>query len=442
MDSRDHSLHEHRVPRGQRRRSAPADVCFGHLRFEEQDGYDAVGVENALVARYAETVPTCSGIIGSEISLGPHVNQYGGEQTPYDYGPIAGFGDKPGDEADPVDRRPHPRRRWPRLHQPPRGAGRRTLLAQNTAADMIEVGFGRGGPDHRRAARALGHAQPQRPVPHRQRRIRRPQRAGLAAEGQPVLHGGVVAQISQPELLDAFGRGRVYVGYLGSFAGTIDMALDGSIPWGRSWWARAERSLRIDVTGLPDGGAVELVRGPVDRPGRQTPPRGRRWCAPSVPRTCRARRGAARRRGDCFHRLQVTDAGRRRRRVRAADLAAGRGAAQRRAATTPRRLKPGPRPGRSPAKPLLDGLRRRGSPPLGGRVQRRRDPRGHRGGTRRMCDEHDHLHGQRPPACSPGFPPPGAAGGRGPGRGRRPGLAAPCRCRGAAGSPGRRPPTG
>ena len=41
------------------------------------------------------------GLIGSEISLGPHVNQFGGDQVPYDYGPVRSLGDKPGVEAYP-----------------------------------------------------------------------------------------------------------------------------------------------------------------------------------------------------------------------------------------------------------------------------------------------------------------------------------------------------
>ena len=100
MDSRDHSLHDI-VFRGVSRGGAPAEVVFGHLRLEEQDGYDAVGVEHDLVARYADEEPGVLGLIGTEISLGPHLNQFGGEQVPFDYGPVQRLGDKPGDDAYP-----------------------------------------------------------------------------------------------------------------------------------------------------------------------------------------------------------------------------------------------------------------------------------------------------------------------------------------------------
>ena len=50
------------------------------------------------------------------------------------------------------------------------------------------------------------------------------------------------------------------------------MALDGTIPMGSVVVGPAQsRTLRIDVTGLPDGGAVQLVRGVVDRAGQADP---------------------------------------------------------------------------------------------------------------------------------------------------------------------------
>ena len=71
--------------------------------------------------------------------------------------------------------------------------------------------------------------------------------------------------------------GSAYVGYLGGFGGTIDMAMDspatgGTVPMGAvSISAEASRLLSIDVTALPDGGAVQVVRGDVDRAGPLAP---------------------------------------------------------------------------------------------------------------------------------------------------------------------------
>ena len=308
MDARDHSLHDIDF-RGVSVGGAAADVCFGHLRLEEQGGYDAVGVENALVARYARTVPSVLGIVGSEISLGPHVNQYGGEQAPYEYGAIGRFGDKPTDDEIPsVVDHIHASGGLASISHP--GVAVTKLLAQRTAADMIEVGFGQGGPEGIGRQLALWDTLSRNGLfltgngaadDHSGQ--------GWETKGNRYYTAAWTGELSQPALLDAFGRGRVYVGYLGSFGGTIDMSLDGSVPMGSVVVGpRRARALRIDVTGLPDGGAVQLVRGPVDRPGTADPTPGT-----TVVRTlgaadlARAGEVSLDVDGDCFHRLQVTD---------------------------------------------------------------------------------------------------------------------------------------
>jgi hypothetical protein len=308
MDARDHSLHDI-VFRGVSDGGAAADVCFGHLRIEEQDGYDAVGVEESLVARYASTVPSVLGIVGSEISLGPHVNQYGGEQAPYDYGDIGRFGDKPTDDAIPsVVDHIHASGGLASISHP--GVSISKLLAQRTAADMIEVGFGRGGPE------GIGRQLNVWDVLSRNGLFltgngAADDHSGQAWEtkGNRYYTAAWTREISQPALLEAFGSGRVYVGYLGSFGGTVDMSLDGSVPMGSVVVApHRRRTLRIDVTGLPDGGAVQLVRGPVDRPGTADPTPGT-TVVRTLGATDLARAGEVPLDvdGDCFHRLQVTD---------------------------------------------------------------------------------------------------------------------------------------
>jgi hypothetical protein len=309
MDAHDHSLHEI-VFRGVSRGGASADVCFGHLRFQEQEGYDAVGIEQALVRRYASVVPGVLGIVGSEISLGPHVNQYGGEQRPYDYGDIERFGQKPKDDAVPsiVDH----------IHAAgglasvshPGGISASTLLAQRTAADMIEVGYGRGGPSviqrqldkwdtlSRNGLFLTGNGASD---DHSGR--------NWHLEGNRFYTAAWTGELSQPALLDAFARGRAYVGYLGSFGGTVDMSIGDSIPMGSVVVGpRRARTLRIDVTGIPDGGAVELVRGGVDHAGTADATPGT-----SIVRSLGAKDLSRAQEvpldvdGDSFHRLQVTD---------------------------------------------------------------------------------------------------------------------------------------
>ena len=308
MDSRDHSLHDI-VFRGVSRRAAPSDVVFGHLRLEEQDGYDAVGVEHDLVASYAGQVPEVLGLIGSEISLGPHLNQYGGEQVPYDYGPVRRLGDKPGEDAYPsiVDHI-HAAGGLACINHP--GVPVTTLVAQRTAADMIEVGFGTGGPDGIARQLAMWDTLSRNSLfltgngssdDHTGQRWEQ--------QGNRYYTAAWAERVAQPELLDALGRGRAFVGYLGSFAGTVDMALDDATPMGAVVvGAPRERTLRIDVTGLPDGGAVELVRGVVDRPGPADATPGttvvQTFGAGELDRAAAVPLDVS---GDCFHRVQVVD---------------------------------------------------------------------------------------------------------------------------------------
>ena len=132
IDPRDNSLYDIEFQLASRRR-APSEMFVGFLRFDEVAGYDAVGVEKALVARYASEVPDVLGLVGTEISLGPHLNQFGGAQRPYDYGDVPTLQDKPGDEIVPsvVDfihacgglaSINHPSARWHRDHHPCSGA--------------------------------------------------------------------------------------------------------------------------------------------------------------------------------------------------------------------------------------------------------------------------------------------------------------------------------
>jgi hypothetical protein len=112
LDPRDNSLNEI-VFRATSTGGAPAEVFFGFLRFEETAGYDAVGVERNLVARYADEVPGVLGLIGTEISLGPHMNQFGGPQGPYDYGPVSSLRETPGDIRRSIADFVHRQGGWP-----------------------------------------------------------------------------------------------------------------------------------------------------------------------------------------------------------------------------------------------------------------------------------------------------------------------------------------
>ena len=109
-------------------------------------------------------------------------------------------------------------------------------------------------------------------------------------------------------LLDALAKGQVYVGYLNAFSGTLDMTVDGVAMGGVRVGGATSPTLRIDATGVPSGGAVQVVRGVVDHAGAGTPEPNtsvlatRSASALGSPAELRLDAGE-----ECFVRLQVVD---------------------------------------------------------------------------------------------------------------------------------------
>ena len=108
-------------------------------------------------------------------------------------------------------------------------------------------------------------------------------------------------------MLTGLARGRAFVGYLGSFTGSIDMTIDAGLPMGAvAVGNRTSRTLHIDVTDLPRHGAVQVVRGSVDYAASSDPNP-----STSVVKTLgdrdlsRSTELAIDTSDDCFHRLQV-----------------------------------------------------------------------------------------------------------------------------------------
>jgi hypothetical protein len=284
FDARDNSLIEIEFHATSRLRS-PADLFFSYLRFDEQAGYDAVGVEHALVDRYAATVPSVLGLIGTELSLGPHLNQYGGEQAPYDYGHGSYFDLKTdfGDLLPDLAAFVHTHGGLASINHPfqpgdSSGAVTQQSVARNLignragGADILEVGYAvRGGSlaQHlgvwdalsRNAVFLTGNGVSD-------------DHSGINWAGQKnrFYTGAWSGSRDEPGLLGALAAGRNFVGFLGGFGGTIDMSVDAAVPMGAvSVSSLPGRSLQIDVTGLPTGGAVQVLRGHVDKAGATTP---------------------------------------------------------------------------------------------------------------------------------------------------------------------------
>ena len=319
VQARDNSLNEIEFHAVSRRRIL-AEYFFGYLRFVEQSDYDAVGVESALLAHYAGTVPGVLGLNGSEISLGPHLNQYGGDLTPYDYGDVDLRSDLDSIRRDVV-RHVHDLGGLACINHPFKpGDGGSNITAQGVAADLIataldgadllEVGYANKGTNGTLSAHLAAWDAVSR--------------NGLLITGNGVSDdhsgqtwsrqtnrfwtGSWTTTLDQPALLGALAAGRSYVGLLGSFSGAIDMSID-EAPMGAALVGPAtSRTLRIDVTGLPTGAGVQLLRGDVDYAG----------AGAAVPNTTAVRTFSAAELAssntvsinttdECFYRLQVVD---------------------------------------------------------------------------------------------------------------------------------------
>ncbi|MGZ4507016.1 MAG: hypothetical protein ACXVX0_07160 [Blastococcus sp.] len=320
LDPRDNALSDiefHAVSR----RKALSDHFFSYLRFDETAGYDALGVERDLLAAFAGQVPTVLGLVGTEISLGAHLNQFGGPQDPYDYGPVTSLNTGPGEIRPSIVDFIHAQGGLASINHPFQpGDSSGPTTAQGVALDLLSIGAGGAdilevGYADKGGAGVTQHLAVWDTL----------SRNGLFLTGTGVSddHSGTgwstlknrfytgawSSTLDEPGLLGALGRGGAYVGYLGAFGGTIDMAIDTDVPMGAvSVSPLTSRTLRIDVAGLPEGGAVQVVRGDVDRPGTTDPNP-----ATSVVATLNATDlSAGNERSidttdDCFVRLQVID---------------------------------------------------------------------------------------------------------------------------------------
>jgi hypothetical protein len=249
------------------------------------------------------------------------MNQFGGPQDPYPYGDISGLDHVPGDIRRSVTQFIHSRGGVACINHPAaipvagetgsQAIARDLLGIGAGGADMVEVGYGHTGlaslPGHLAAWDTLS-------------------RNGLFLTGNGVSddHSGQDWATQQNRyvtgvwssgrderpFMDALLAGRVYASYLGSFSGTLDMTVDDAVPMGAvSVRGQPRRTLRIDVEGLPKGGAVQVVRGPVDYAGTADPNPGTSVVATlGASDLQRSREVPIDTRDDCFHRLQITDA--------------------------------------------------------------------------------------------------------------------------------------
>jgi hypothetical protein len=283
LDARDNSLNEIEF-HGVSRRRAAAEHFFGYLRFQEQSGHDPLGVDPELFARYAAVVPGVLALNGTEISLAQHMNQYGGPQTPFDYGPVTSLRTDLGDLRTRIAEHVHALGGVVSINHPfkagdtggngtPETVAAGLLAIGAGGADLIETGYA-----NKQGGNLAQHIAVWDTL----------SRNGLFLTGNGASddHSGQnwagqanrfysaawAPARDEPTLVEALGAGRCYVGLLGSFGGTIDMTLDGTVPMGAVVvGGPVDRTLRLEVTGIPTGGAVQLLRGDVDYAGTPTP---------------------------------------------------------------------------------------------------------------------------------------------------------------------------
>jgi hypothetical protein len=284
LDPRDNALYAIEFHAASRRK-AFSEIFFSYLHFDNQVDYDAVGTEQGILDFYAPAVPGVTGLVGSELSFGPHLNQFGGVQNDYTYAGVTNLNGKTGEIRASVVDFIHANGGLASINHPfkpgdssgaatPDTVARDLLTIGAGGADILEVGY-----SDRDGAPLASYLAVWDTL----------SRNGLFLTGNGVSddHSGAgwatlknrfytgawAGDAVESSLQAALSRGGVYVGYLGGFGGTLDMWIDDTVPMGAVLVnnTTATRNLRIDVTALPTGGGVQVVRGDVDRAGTASP---------------------------------------------------------------------------------------------------------------------------------------------------------------------------
>ena len=289
----DGSLYEFSVAAGSKG-GGPASACVDYLRFARDVPGDApLDVQRQLMDAYATRFPGVTQYQALEVSLyQDHVNWFGGALTipSYDGVPAVPAPNDPLSTAALVGQ-VHDGGGLASLNHvfgstsPALGSAstqekkRRTVttkLVGNRAfgSDILEVGYQtRGGVN---LARHLGvwDACSRNAI-------------FLTGNGVNDNHGGPwtgqndfltwawSGDRSQQQLGAALASGRCFFGDPAKFQGQLDLMLDGVCPMGSASVSDLpSRSLEIAALGLPDGGSVRLVQGPIDLAGPGVPEPG------------------------------------------------------------------------------------------------------------------------------------------------------------------------
>lgn len=282
------------------RNGASADFCFSDLRRTPNGTYDPVGVQQDVVTRAGAAAPSLVTHAGLEYSFDDraHINGFGGMRGEFDYAslpnsstqllhPDYGSGlagalvdhiHSSGGLASlnhPFGFSEHDTRTGAAQDTATRSVVQRLLANRAGGADLLEVGY----------QQRFGYT-----LDHQLQVFDAMIRNGIWVTGSGTSddHTGVdwahqvnnaytstwAASSGESDQLGALAAGRAFVGFLGGFNGTLDLRLD-SAPMGSiTVGSRAQRQLSIDVTGLPTGATVEVIRVDVDYAGQSDPTAG------------------------------------------------------------------------------------------------------------------------------------------------------------------------
>lgn len=268
----------------------PCEVFFGWLRLDYDTSIDPIGLRRSVVDAYRTALAAPAVLDGMEFSLGPHVNGFGpGGRTYYDYGPVSAFGPPlPADTGTRIVQLIHGLGGVASFNHPfgtdagvPSAAGQRTALRRTVTgqvlatgaygADLLEVGFRQRGGVTLAEHLALWDVLT--------RNGRWITGTGVSDDHTGNNYAGFTNRFytspwarssAEPDLLEALRSGRSFVGYLGSFAGSLDLDLEGN-PMGsvsvRTEAGLTARSLTVRAGGVPAGATVVVRRGAVDYAG-------------------------------------------------------------------------------------------------------------------------------------------------------------------------------
>lgn len=276
------------------REGATAAGVFDHVRFTRAHSTDAVQLQRQMMEAYRRRFPHVRQHQGLEVSLYQrHVNWYGGDVALPDYTgiPLVPVADDPMAMRDLIAeiQAAGGVASYNHIFGTSFGSDSAEVQASRTrseitrlvsqrlfGADLLEVAYRRYGKVAMKHHLAVWDACSRNSI-------------FATGVGSSDNHSGMswltqannlvtyawAEDPSESNLQAAMRSGRCFFADLRRFPGSLDLSVDDTYPMGSVTVSdRATRELRITVKGLPSGGTLHLVQGPVDDAGPDAPTPG------------------------------------------------------------------------------------------------------------------------------------------------------------------------